>query len=254
MSRPTQRQCDWHVSEPSLTLPHSVDRSFVNNPTTSSSKLRSRSLSPSIVLEPSHNIPQRTLRRKKCMTTLRLSNPAPQCHSQTNLSSTTHSTPELPNFPSVPLGHPSRPYYSAIRKNMSRPNSPFDNTNSKSSCSLAPLPLLHSSPLASSVESSDDLLTETTFTPPVMSSRLLSCEILGCSMSGETEMRIALSRQQVRGTPDNLMEYRFPDTHTSDMGRPASKGGVRGKVKKLSRDFMHLVVGLTVKVTALNFE
>jgi hypothetical protein len=235
--------------DPALDHMDSVDRSL-NNTT---SPRRSRSLSTFSITDidshcnphqhrnanPStssiHDTPQQTLRRKKRMI-LHSPNITPQ-HSETNLVRTAYSTPEPHSGHFFPLGHPSRPYYSAIRKNMSRPSSPFDNNTSNSLRSFSPLPYSHSSLPNDSFQ--DDY---SAFHTPPTSSRLFSSSVTGFSLSGETEMRIALARQQVRNSPDELTDYKFHDT------RKTGKGRLRRVVKKMSRGFKHFMFGITVKL------
>ncbi|KAJ6483903.1 hypothetical protein DFH09DRAFT_399471 [Mycena vulgaris] len=126
--------------------------------------------------------------------------------------SRSHSQPNI-----VRLGHPSRPYYSAIRKNMSRPNSPLGNssTNPSRPASMA-LPshvsgLIQPPPtsfghLPTAFYDTDD---EGTSITPVTSHHRPSSSIFsfglggfssptsglhsGSSVSGEMEMRMALA-------------------------------------------------------------
>ncbi|KAJ7492337.1 hypothetical protein FB451DRAFT_1217953 [Mycena latifolia] len=120
-----------------------------------------------------------------------------------------HSQPNI-----VRLGHPSRPYYSAIRNNMSRPNSPMGNssTNPPRPASMA-LPshvsLIQSSPTSFGLSNPfDDADDEDTFASPAASHHPSSSRFSfglgafnspasalqsGSSVSGEMEMRMALA-------------------------------------------------------------
>jgi hypothetical protein len=282
---------DWRdLAAPNLNFRHvpihsssaSVDRPFLtsNNLTASSSlspSKRSRSLSPSGMTDdyidyPQHSssssmddAPQRTLRRTKRMI-LRSSQSTLQ-RSETDLatiSTTSHSTPEPHSHPLVPLGHPSRPYYSAIRKNMSRPSSPFDTTHHStpltSHHTLTKSPLLHSISLAlpddsdyENYDNDNDDMPYSAFAfataTPLTTSRIFTPPVSGFSLSGETEMRMALARQRVRqhagASSGGFSEYEFREG-----GVRNRKQWVRGQMKRLGRAFKHLVVGLSVKVTA----
>jgi len=123
------------------------------------------------------------------------------------MHSRSHSQPNV-----VRLGHPSRPYYSAIRKSMSRPNSPLgDSMDPPRPASMA-LPSRVSSPAPTSFgylpHTFDDTDDEDAFIPPPTSRRPSSSRFSvglggftspastlhsGSSVSGEMEMRMALA-------------------------------------------------------------
>ncbi|KAJ7675320.1 hypothetical protein B0H17DRAFT_132089 [Mycena rosella] len=128
------------------------------------------------------------------------------------MHSRSHSQPDF-----VRLGHPARPYYSAIRKNMSRPNSPLENSSMNPSRPASMAPPSHAS---SSLQPSpmsfgylpnafdDDTDDDDTFISPPPSHRRSSSRFSfglggfsspasalqsGSSVSGEMEMRMALA-------------------------------------------------------------
>lgn len=245
-----------------LLQPHKI-RSVAASPPSPSLMHSSSSLS----LSP----PQRTLRRKQRMTllkqkssrSLRAHASAPLLNINRNRDSSTgngtrllaqpvptHVSTPVPSLtpmpipqapPTVRLGHPSRPYYTAIRPNMSRPNSPSPRTSP--STSRAPSPsfsrtsahILHAPNLA-------------------QSSFRSSYPNTGFSLSGETELRMRLARfRSASGVEDashdaEPSEYRFREM-------PAGNGKVRspgkgsrsakfgGKMKRFGMGILELVLG-----------
>ncbi|KAG6335182.1 hypothetical protein ID866_3908 [Astraeus odoratus] len=150
-------------------------------------------------------------------------------------------TPSLESDPPVRLGHPSRPYYSAIRKNMSRPGSPvLPRTPSpvpshydyapRGTKSLdggdrphSPLHYAHHSRPMSMV-----------LPGQVYPERPYS----GFSLSGETEMRMNLARWRKEDAPDQPGDYLF-----REMGRSRMRMKVKGTVKRLGRGLKCFVLG-----------
>ncbi|KAJ7878602.1 hypothetical protein B0H13DRAFT_972774 [Mycena leptocephala] len=153
----------------------------------------------------------------------------------------------------IRLGHPSRPYYSAIRKNMSRPNSPSANASMNSS-----RPASRSRPNSVAMEPSPSLgyLPHTpdttdddhTFMLPTTAHRPSSSRISfgfggvgssasalhsGFSVSGEMEMRMALAAL-ARGTRQEASDFQFQET-----GR--MQNSVSGRVRKLGRGLKDLI-------------
>ncbi|KAF8896671.1 hypothetical protein BD779DRAFT_1668418 [Infundibulicybe gibba] len=221
--------------------------------------------------------PQRTLRRKKHMSIFRSSTPdfsiasgiqRPQSQPPPSLlsSAPTHTRSQSQPLSAVRLGHPSRPYYTAIRKNMSRPTSLIDDTSARplsfaSSISSQPtsmysnpgpagiLSLINTTPIPEALDDGDDLASmlsagapRTTFSLGRAHSRLAFAAAVGagCSVSGETEMRMALARRRSdaayrdRGSGAT---YEFQDmkkTHTH--GR-----GLMRRVKKLRQGITDLL-------------
>lgn len=143
--------------------------------------------------------------------------------------------------PNVRLGHPSRPYYSAIRKNMSRPNSPYDSPYGSSSRPASPSRA--TSPtfgyLPQTFEDSDDDETPSASraaSPSTLASRFSfggsSALHSGFSVSGEMEMRMALAALS-RGQQQES-SFQFQETAKA----PSS---VHGRVMKLGKGLKDLV-------------
>ncbi|KAF7977051.1 hypothetical protein HWV62_4826 [Athelia sp. TMB] len=238
--------------------------------------------------------PQRTIRRKQRMTLLKQKS-SPSLRQRASVpvlaigrASAPVSAPHpsqiftqaaAPVLPDVPLGHPSRPYYTAIRpQGLSRPGTPRPQ----------PPQLAHS-------RSRSQPLVQTTVTSPTHArshshhnahsrseSRSRSPHrpdhssyprnpspfhppgfgfgyggsmpaSMGCSMSGEMEMRMSLARWRSvdgealnssdAGISDGNQEpgYRFRETASP---RVKSKGlKIGGRVKKLGMGLLELVLG-----------
>jgi hypothetical protein len=190
-------------------------------------------LSPSRLSTPQTPLPPHTLRRKKRMTILRQQS---SCSLRSRFRA--NEQPDRPcTPPSVRLGTPSRPYYTAIRKNMSRPDSPPPTRSaSPSPCPSQLVPPPHILPRLMSLysESDEDLpiphpLSQTLNPHPRHS---------GFSLSGEVELHIALSRKR---SP----EYRFRETGREDCKSTNTSASVRGKVKKLGKGIKEIVFGRT---------
>ncbi|TFK35614.1 hypothetical protein BDQ12DRAFT_688036 [Crucibulum laeve] len=239
---------------------------------------------------------QRTLRRKKHLSIFRASAPGlsdpepisieltmhrPQS-SQSDFEAKPASSPpssfvpthtrssSQPNngSPSVRLGHPSRPYYTAIRKNVSRPTSTSSAITSDDlpasfrpqsyPISMSqPRPVTMNSLLSSSPPSPSPLSTSfppSTFSQSSVSPYSEAYDDLsprslpglpqtfsynrslggGFSMSGETELRMALA-----GGGHSAGAARGEDTYRfRDMRRDA---GLMGRVKKLRRGLKELL-------------
>lgn len=149
----------------------------------------------------------------------------------------------------VRLGHPSRPYYTAIRKNMSpasihssgsRPTSPHSvlsraSSPAPSSSLLTPNP---ASFLDISLDDTDNLPLSFTLTPPPsgrfshrqshsLPSFAFAAQKSGFSVSGETEMRMTLAME---GSTDG--GYKFRDNE---------KKTLKGHVKKMSKELKDLI-------------
>jgi hypothetical protein len=144
--------------------------------------------------------------------------------------------------PNVRLGHPSRPYYSAFRKNMSRPNSPYGDSSMNSSRPTSMvLPSRATSPalggyLPQTFEDTDDDETPSASraaSPSGFSFGLggPSGSLSGFSVSGEMEMRMALAALAI-GQQDS--SFQFQET-----GKMQSS--VRGRVMKLGKGLKDLV-------------
>ncbi|KAF9223349.1 hypothetical protein BS17DRAFT_754336 [Gyrodon lividus] len=148
--------------------------------------------------------------------------------------------PSQDNDPPVRLGHPSRPYYSAIRNNMSRPTSPAFSM----SAPRTPSPISSYAPREtksldggdrSCVHYAQELRPMSMVLPgQVMSAGSRS----GFSLSGETELRMSLARWRRDNAPDEPGDYHF-----REMGQSRTKVDMKGKVKKLGKGLKNLVLG-----------
>ncbi|KAF5379693.1 hypothetical protein D9615_005733 [Tricholomella constricta] len=238
---------------------------------------------------------KRTLRRKKRVSLLRTSSPplsrpqststssscadtlpAPKLNAYTNNNrlsapilepnNLTHNRSKSQPANHVRLGHPSRPYYSAIRPNMSRPTSPIDSPGARSlspppspqASRLRPVslptPARAPSPGIFSVLSSTSALSEEdeespfesfAFRPrsasahndihprPFAFGSLSRRTGAGFSLSGETELRMALARELA-----DEDAYKF-----KDMGKRRGRARVMRKVRELKKGLKGLVTG-----------
>ncbi|KAJ7103244.1 hypothetical protein B0H15DRAFT_202563 [Mycena belliarum] len=218
------------------------------------------------------NATTRSLRRKRNLSTYRVSAPAqspvaeafvippvqrPQSmisplslgHGLATLHSSTkpivhnrsHSQPNV-----VRLGHPTRPYYSAIRSNMSRPSSPLGNTSANLSRPVSTVLPSHIS--SSSPNILDDTEDGDTFLPPATSRRPSSSKFSlgfggfsspasalhsGASVSGEMEMRMALAAL-ARESHQQDTSFQFQET-----GKKHASVGWR--VKQVGKSLKSLV-------------
>lgn len=197
--------------------------------------------------------PQRTLRRKKRMTllkqkssrSLRTHASVPLLNAVSEMTPTNIRTPILESAMSmpqmsamVPLGHPSRPYYTAIRPNMSRPSSPFQTPPS----SRAPSPAIRHS-----YHDNTSYFASTRGARPVSSTRNshpTANATVGCSMSGETEMRMALARWRSSQGQDQPAEYRFSQVEPSMVRAKTRKSPkIASRVKKMGMELLERVLG-----------
>lgn len=193
--------------------------------------------------------PQRTIRRKKRMTLLkqkssrslrnRASAPLLPKSSDTNYFPSLESSLAMPQ---VRLGHPSRPYYTAIRPHsMSRPSSPF----STPPASRAPSPSLPLTFTPTNYSNTQSLYQAS----PVRNSlpTMGSNATIGFSLSGETELRMALARwRSLDGVvqDDQPAEYTFRDiAPETSRGKPKKCVKIGRRVKRLGMEIMELVLG-----------
>ncbi|KAG6916203.1 hypothetical protein DXG01_007833 [Tephrocybe rancida] len=225
--------------------------------------------SPSLKSAPST---PKTLRRKKRLSLYRPSTPRPESVASSSFTAT--SSPSIVSMPqsavsvedsifSVPrtepdmskharsrsqpanvvrLGHPSRPLYSAIRPNMSRPSTAIGPPARPSRPISLPAPSRAPSPGIMSVLSSPSALYDEdgyAFERPTSSHGRgvpsfpafgsISRRDAGFSLSGETELRMALAR-------DHVDAFKF-----KDMGKRHS-GKVMTKVKQVGKGLKGLVM------------
>lgn len=136
-----------------------------------------------------------------------------------------------PPIESERLGHPSRPYYSAIRKNMSRPASPaFGRTPSP-----IPTQLDHMSRETRSLDGGHRSCLYSRPVTPVLSGDVRG-RFSGFSLSGETEMRMDLARWRREHAPDNPGDYQFHEMTHSRMKE------MKNTVCKVGRGLKHMVL------------
>lgn len=147
--------------------------------------------------------------------------------------------------PPVRLGHPNRPYYSAIRKDMSRPTSPVFSIAAPRTPSPIPSHMDYVPRGTKSLDcdcgdrSSIQYAQELRPMSMVLSGRPTS-PILGAgfSLSGEMELRMDLARWRRENAPDEPGGYHF-----REMGRLPSKMNMKRRVKQLGRGLKQLVLG-----------
>jgi len=230
---------------------HATDHQFVANTSHMDFTLAEQS---------SHCAPTHTLHRKKpvmlhnpeSFVSLHLhslpSSPSPPRESTDVPSSSAAETVEsqaptspLESDPLVRLGHPSRPYYSAIRKNMSRPGSPVPpRTPSPIPSQFDYIP--RGTKSLDGGERPYACLHYAPHSRPM--SMVLPGQVqpqrpyTGFSLSGETEMRMNLARWRQEDAPDQPGDYLFQE-------RERSRARVKMKrtVKKLGKSLKHLVLG-----------
>ncbi|KII89680.1 hypothetical protein PLICRDRAFT_52842 [Plicaturopsis crispa FD-325 SS-3] len=178
--------------------------------------------------------PPRTLRRKKHMTVLRQKSSSSlrrRATASTRQRDALQPKPFVFPDPQVRLGTPGRPYYTAIRANMSRPTSPQPPPPPTT-------PNRHSSPAPSRPPElghghrvGDANMRHSFATAP--RARPAPSHVHGFSLSGETELHMALARWRSQEAVEGESEYRFLDT----------RKGVKQKVKRLSRGLKDLLMG-----------
>ncbi|KAI0090279.1 hypothetical protein BDY19DRAFT_992492 [Irpex rosettiformis] len=220
--------------------------------------------------------PQRTLRRKKRFTLSRqrsigaslrsrtgfrlptfainepvphtpVNSPAPSqpnCTAPTPLSSMEHV------FGAVPLGHPTRPFYTAIRK-LSPYTPPVTDINSIFSRAGSPgsEEAMVSHPRARSLDlqpsmdfgEGEDRISRYFSRPYAVD--LSSGAATGCSVSGEIELRMALARRNTIGGSAAHPEYRFEYPQTTTSPETQKRGsGVKLRVKKIGQGLRNLML------------
>lgn len=198
--------------------------------------------------------PTRTIRRKQRLTMLRqrsscslrrkaMLGSTPHERSHNNLTTTrslAHRSsrsraPISLSGSDFPLGHPSRPLYTAIRKNMSRPNTPSPSRPTTPSPPIADLYERGTRSLdLPSPPQMDSLLMTSSRLP--LSFSTMPCE--GFSLSGEIEMRMALARSQTDEgvTPPYQFRQRPKDSPKRD-----ATDTIKLKVKKIRKSLKDLI-------------
>lgn len=142
--------------------------------------------------------------------------------------------------PPIRIGHPSRPYYTVIRKNMSRPGTP--GLPSSLPRTPSPIPSDYDAPRATrSLDCGERIPVQFGRNSRPMSMVLPGQAVplnlySGFSLSGETEMRMNLARWRKEDGPDKPGDYLFKET--GHRGK-----GIKGRVRKLGMGLRDLVLG-----------
>lgn len=145
--------------------------------------------------------------------------------------------------PPVRLGHPSRPYYSAIRKDMSRPTSPVFSIATPRTPSPIPSHVDYAPRETKSLDCGDrsgiQYARELRPMSMVLSGRPPTSPVAhsGCSLSGEMELRMNLARWRREDAPGEPGGYHFRETSRSP------KMSMKGRVKQLGKGLKELVLG-----------
>ena len=145
--------------------------------------------------------------------------------------------------PPVRLGHPSRPYYSAIRKDMSRPTSPVFSIAAPRTPSPIPSQVDYVPRGTKSLDCGDRPGTqygrELRPMSMVLSGQAMSPSAgPGFSLSGEMELRMNLARWRREDAPDEPGGYHFRET-----SRSPTRVNMRRRVKQLGKGLKELVLG-----------
>ncbi|KAG1736552.1 hypothetical protein EDB19DRAFT_1720960 [Suillus lakei] len=166
--------------------------------------------------------------------------PAPHTTHVAPISSPAPSTP-VSTEPPVRIGHPSRPYYTVIRKNMSRPGTPV--LPSSLSRTSSPIPSDYDYPprATRSLDCGERIPVQFGRDSRPMSMVLPGQAVpvnlySGFSLSGETEMRMNLARLRKEDGPDEPGDYLFKETGLHGKG-------IKGRVRKLGKGLRDLVLG-----------
>jgi hypothetical protein len=202
--------------------------------------------------------PKRGLRRTKNMTLLpRESSLSPRTRSPLRGSVDIYSTSAVEarqshtlsltpshdhDAPPVRLGHPSRPYYSAIRKDMSRPTSPVFSVTTPRTPSPIPSLVDYVPRGTKSLDCGDrsgiQYAQELRPMSMVLSGQAMSPNAgSGFSLSGEMELRMNLARWR-REDADEPGGYHFRET-----SRSPTRMDMRRRVKQLGKGLKELVLG-----------
>lgn len=141
----------------------------------------------------------------------------------------------------VRIGHPSRPYYTVIRKNMSRPGTPGLPCSLPRTPSPIPSDYDYAPRATRSLDCGERISVRFGRDSRPMSMVLPGQPIpvnlySGFSLSGETEMRMNLARWRKEDGPDEPGDYLFRET--DHRGK-----GIKGRVRKLGKGLRELVLG-----------
>ncbi|KAG1866131.1 hypothetical protein F4604DRAFT_1778923 [Suillus subluteus] len=143
--------------------------------------------------------------------------------------------------PPVRIGHPSRPYYTAIRKNMSRPSTAGHPSSLARTPSPIPSDYDYSPRATKSLDCGERIPVQFGRDSRPMSMVLPGQAVpvnlfSGFSLSGETEMRMNLARWRKEDGPDEPGDYLFKETGYRGKG-------IKGRVRKLGKGLRDLVLG-----------
>ncbi|KAI0342933.1 hypothetical protein BDW22DRAFT_1429065 [Trametopsis cervina] len=145
-------------------------------------------------------------------------------------------------FGTVPLGHPSRPLYTAIRRNLFMPSTPSGNDSPlrHSLTASTPEPISHLRARSLDLQPSFDFSEGGNFAS-VYFHRPYAVDLssgAGCSLSGETELRMELARRNTIGGSAAHPEYKFEYRDA----KQSSGGGMKLTVKKIGQGLRNLVM------------
>lgn len=143
--------------------------------------------------------------------------------------------------PPVRIGHPSRPYYTVIRKNMSRPGTPGLPNSLPRTPSPIPSDYDYAPRATRSLDCGERISVQFGRDSRPMSMVLPGQAVpvnlySGFSLSGETEMRMNLARWRKEDGPDEPGDYLFKETGYRGKG-------IKGRVRKLGKGLRELVLG-----------
>lgn len=254
------------IMTPDMTLNLNASSVLIDAPHATDGDLHTDGVSPalsllSITSTSSQCSPNHKLRRKQRMPLLkrmsslsfcsqsqqsspayddRAQSPLPHAMQASHVPSTPSplSTP-VSAEPPVRIGHHSRPYYTVIRKNMSRPSTPghLPRTPSpiQSDYDYAPR---GTKSLDCGERMSVQFGRDSRPMSMVIPGQVIPVSMYsGFSLSGETEMRMNLARWRMEDAPDEPGDYLFKET-----GR-CRRGILKASVKKFGRGLRDLVLG-----------
>ncbi|KAI0671689.1 hypothetical protein C8Q78DRAFT_1030371 [Trametes maxima] len=161
--------------------------------------------------------------------------PSPSVGSRPKANSVRFSSPPPISDPdAIPLGHPQRPLYTAIRKNMSRPASPSPSLAGASVDAAFQTAVYERGTRSLDIPRYSSLgrsyLSLAAYARPV----LFPPSASGFSVSGETELRMDLARSRsMDGVPS---DFAFREVR-------ADASGVKAKVKSLGKTLKGLLRG-----------
>ncbi|KAG1738425.1 uncharacterized protein EDB91DRAFT_1054665 [Suillus paluster] len=170
----------------------------------------------------------------------RAESPVPHAMQVAPSPSPAPSTP-ISAEPPVRIGHPSRPYYTVIRKNMSRPSTPGLPSSLPRTPSPMPSDYDYAPRATRSLDCGEGMPVqfgrESRPMSMVLPGQAVPVSVYsGFSLSGETEMRMNLARWRKEDAPDEPGDYLFKETGCRGKG-------MKGRVKKLGKSLRDLMLG-----------